>query len=439
MRTQNAWHSSRRLAVSLLLGVLLMSGPLVSNAQAAASPELVALLQDVTMADGSRYHANDNQNVGLDTAKIIPNPQGGYLAVYHHLINNIFQVRLARSSDLLNWTYVVTIEIGASQPTAATLSDGSFVIAYEKDGSGTTCRGSGSCLAFEHYANLTALLAANPAKSIAINRTLSSCNEGTPNIYAATLNPDINRSIINVGFHYFSGCNVDRQAIGTLTNFSSWKVQSDSNLNTLFTNLGTIKGNVGDRDAFFYQGRPYSVVEGQYTKNDYSSWRPYLFDRTSNSLTLLALRTHGGSTSFGNPTFTDLILPDGKRGFVSTEFIFSEGAAPGEAGPLIYYKKYPTQPAPDSTPPTVSITQPANGARVDRLSTITIKASASDSFGVAKVAFYVNGVLTCVSPFSPYSCNWTVPNTSGVTYTIQARAFDTSSNTSVSSVKVTSR
>jgi hypothetical protein len=114
-----------------------------------------------------------------------------------------------------------------------------------------------------------------------------------------------------------------------LTNFSTWKAQTDSNLNTLFTSLGTIKGNVGDRDGFFHQGKPYSLVEGQYTKNDFSTWRPYLFDRTSNSLTSLAMRTHAGSSSFGNPTYTDLTLPDGKKGFVSTQFIFSEGAAPG--------------------------------------------------------------------------------------------------------------
>ena len=432
-------QAARRWAVSVLLGVLLMGSTLSSGARAAASPELVALLEDVAGATGSRYQAHDELGVGLDTAKIIPNPQGGYLAVYHHLLNNSFQVRLARSVNLLDWTYVATLEANASQPTVEKLSDGSFLVAYEKKGSGTTCRGSGSCLGFEHYASAAALLAASPGRTVTVNRTLSSCNEGTPNIYAATLNPDLDHSIINVGFHYFSGCNVDRQAVGTLTNFASWKTQADAKLNTLFTNLGTVKGNVGDRDAFFYQGKPYSLVEGQDTKNDYSTWHPYLYDRTANSLTRLGLRTDQGSTSFGNPTFTDLILPDGQRGFVATQFIFSEGAKPGEAGPLVYYQRYPTQPAPDGVPPTVSITQPANGARVTRLSTITIKASASDTSGVAKVAFYVNGVLTCVSPFAPYSCNWTVPSTPGATYTLQARAFDTSSNASTSSVTVTSR
>jgi Bacterial Ig domain len=423
----------------MVVWVMLVTNTMVHHAHA-APPEPVTLLEDVTGADAHRYRTTDDQNVGMDTAKIIANPQGGYLAVYHHLINNVFQVRLATTSnDLLAWHYVATLENGASQPTVAALSDNSFVVAYEKAGSGTNCRGSGSCLAFEHYRDAAALLGNSSDKKVVLNRTLSSCNEGTPNIYAATLNPDVNHSIINVGFHYFSGCNVDRQAIGTLTNFSTWKVQTDSNLNTLFTNLGTINGNVGDRDAFFYQGRPYSLVEAQARKNDFGTWRPYLFDRTSNSLTPLTLGTDGGSTSFGNPTYTDLVLPGGTRGFIATQFIFSEGAAPGEAGPLFYYKSYPTQPAPDTTAPSVAITQPANGSKVTRLSTVTIKASAADSVGIAKVAFYVNGVLTCVSPFAPYTCNWTVPSPRGVSYTIQARAFDTSANTSTSSVTVTSR
>jgi hypothetical protein len=419
--------------------VMLLTSTMVNNAHAAAPPELVALLEDVTAADARQYRTTDDQNVGMDTAKIIANPQGAYLAVYHHLINNVFQVRLATSNDLLDWHYVATLENGASQPTVAALSDNSFVVGYEKAGSGANCGGSGSCLAFKHYRDATALFGNSHDKAVVLNRTLSSCNEGTPNIYAATLNPDVNTSIINVGFHYFSGCNVDRQAIGTLTNFSTWKVQTDSNLNTLFTNLGTINGNVGDRDAFFYQGRSYSLVEAQFTKNDFGSWRPYLFDRTSNSLTSLTLDTDGGSTSFGNPTYTDLVLPGGTRGFMATQFIFSEGAAPGEAGPLFYYRSYPTQPAPDTTSPTVSITQPANGSKVTRLSTVTIKASAADNVGIAKVAFYVNGALKCVSPFAPYTCNWTVPSPRGVSYTIQTRAFDLSAKTSTSSVTVTSR
>ena len=70
---------------------------------------------------------------------------------------------------------------------------------------------------------------------------------------------------------------------------------------------------------------------------------------------------------------------------------------------------------------------------------MTIKAEASDDVDIAKVAFYINGTLTCVSPFAPYSCNWTVPSTEDVTYMIMAEAFDIASNTASSSVKVRSR
>jgi hypothetical protein len=430
----------RFLVASLLAIVAMSSGMVLRTAHAAGTPlELVTMLQDVSTADQHRYNAVDDQNVGLDTLKIIPNPQGGYLGVYHHLLNGAFQVRLATSTDVLTWHYVTTLQTVASQPTIASLSDGSFVVAFEKEAEGTYCGGAGSCLGFRHYASVEALLSGASDHFLVVNRTLSLCNEGTPNIYAATLQPDITHSIINVGFHYYSGCNVDRQAIGTLTNFASWKTQADANVNTLFTNLGTIHGNVGDRDSFFYRGQAYSLIEAQSIKSDYSTWRPYLFDRTLNTLTQLVLHTNGGSTSFGNPTYTQVRLPGGLIGFVSTEFIFSEGAAPGEGGELIYVRPYPSQPGPDTTPPTVSITQPTNGSRVSRGATITIKANASDDVGVEKVGFSVNGTLTCVSPFASYTCTWTVPSKARVTYTLTATAFDLAGNTASAAVKVTSR
>jgi hypothetical protein len=430
-----------RLVVTVLM--LLVMSPLFGTTAQAAPGDLTTMLQDVKNANGHQYDAHDNDGVGLDTAKIISKPGGGYLAVYHHLIANVFQVRLAQSEDLQAWHDAVTLEGAASQPTIAALSDGSFLVAYEKRGSGTICRGSGSCLGFRHYADIGALLGNDLKKSITVvlNRTLSACHEGTPNIYAATLNPDIMHSVINVGFHYHRDCQLDQQARGTLTNFSAWTAQPDSSINTLFTNYnsGEIKGHVGDRDAFYYEGRPYSLIEAQSTKDDFKTWRPYLFDRKLNSLTMLKLDTPGQSSSFGNPTYTELRIPGGQLGFVSTEFVFSEGAGPAEAGVLVYYSAFPTQPGPDTTPPGVSVTQPADRSTVRRGSAVTVAASASDDVGVAKVAFYVNGTLTCVSPFAPYSCTWTVPPTPGVAYTITARAFDTSSNTAQAVARVTSQ
>lgn len=432
--------SLTRSALALLVSAAV--GSLLVTTVEAAPPELTTMLENVSSAGGHRYNVVDDQGVGMDTAKIISSPQSGYLAVYHHLLSNAFQVRLATSSDLLTWHYVTTLESEASQPTVASLTDGGFLVGYEKRSSATTCGGSGSCLAFRHYASTNALMSNTygAGDTVVLSRSLSSCHEGTPNIYATTLNPDIGHSVINVGFHYHLNCDVDRQAFGTLTNFSSWTAQPDSNVNQLFTGLGTVHGHVGDRDAFFYRGGAYSLIEAQSTKDDYRTWRPYLFDRKLNALTQLNLKTDGGSTSFGNPTYTELrVPPAGRLGFVSTEFAFSEGAAPGEAGALLYFSEYPTQPLPDATRPRAAISQPADGSTVRRGTTVTINASATDDVGIAKVGFFVNGTLICVSPFPPYSCSWSVPSRAGRVYTLTARAFDTSSNTFDASVKVTSR
>ena len=93
----------------------------------------------------------------------------------------------------------------------------------------------------------------------------------------------------------------------------------------------------------------------------------------------------------------------------------------------------------DTIAPTVSITNPANGASVARRTTVTITATASDNVGVTRVEFLVNGALQCTDTTAAYSCNWSVPNTRNQTYQLQARAFDQAGNTATASVQVTSR
>ncbi|HJS23857.1 MAG TPA: PQQ-dependent sugar dehydrogenase [Pyrinomonadaceae bacterium] len=93
----------------------------------------------------------------------------------------------------------------------------------------------------------------------------------------------------------------------------------------------------------------------------------------------------------------------------------------------------------DNTPPTVSITNPANGAIVARKANITITATASDNVGVTRVDFLVNGALQCSDTTAPYSCNWRVPGAMNKTYQLQARAFDQAGNVGTASIQVTAR
>jgi len=171
---------------------------------------------------------------------------------------------------------------------------------------------------------------------------LSNCAEGTPNIYSAVLSPDILHSSIDVGFHYFRNCDVDRQARGTLTDFSSWTASPDASRNTRFEALANppIGGHVGDRDQMVYKTKLYDLHEAQSVKGDTSSWRPYLYDYEQDQLILLNVGTHGGSVSFGNPTFTAIRSPSGRQAVVVTYFLFAQSAAAGEAGTLILYKEY---------------------------------------------------------------------------------------------------
>lgn len=93
----------------------------------------------------------------------------------------------------------------------------------------------------------------------------------------------------------------------------------------------------------------------------------------------------------------------------------------------------------DNTPPTVSITNPANGAIVARKANVTITATASDNVGVTRVDFLVSGALQCSDTTAPYSCAWRVPGAMNKTYQLQARAFDQAGNSATATIQVTAR
>ena len=58
--------------------------------------------------------------------------------------------------------------------------------------------------------------------SFDIPQTLSPCAEGTPNIFSVTDN------VIDIGFHFYDNCIVDRQARGTLTDFNVWQAAPEN-------------------------------------------------------------------------------------------------------------------------------------------------------------------------------------------------------------------
>jgi len=88
----------------------------------------------------------------------------------------------------------------------------------------------------------------------------------------------------------------------------------------------------------------------------------------------------------------------------------------------------------DVTPPTVSLTAPANGATVT--GTISILATATDNVGVSRVEFYVDDVLIGSDTTSPYGATWNSSGVSNGAHTLKAIAFDAGGLANESAVSV---
>jgi hypothetical protein len=93
-------------------------------------------------------------------------------------------------------------------------------------------------------------------------------------------------------------------------------------------------------------------------------------------------------------------------------------------------------PPPDTTPPSVSITAPANGATM--AGTVTVSANASDNVGVASVQFQLDGGnLGAQDTAAPYAVSWNTTGSANGTHTLTAVARDAAGNTRSASVTVT--
>jgi hypothetical protein len=317
------------IAVVAVLAALVTAG---ANGAPQSITSLRKVIENVAGADGKRYNARDDTGRVMDTAKIIQDSSGAYLAVYHSLnqAEGRFHVSVATSTDLLNWTFRYDFGPGTHQPTIHALADGAngYVVAWEQD--------PDNHLSFSYFRDQADLLSGKVARSFDAPQTLSDCAEGTPNIYSVQLNSGINKSVIDVGAHYFWNCDRDRQQRGTLTDFKSWTAAPQPQVDAPILAAG-VQGNIGDRDDFTYARRDYLLIEGQFVKGDFGTWRTFLYDVRAGTADQLAITTDGGSTAFANPSITLLRLPDGRAGFVAGLFLPSEGAAPGESGQLIYY------------------------------------------------------------------------------------------------------
>lgn len=90
--------------------------------------------------------------------------------------------------------------------------------------------------------------------------------------------------------------------------------------------------------------------------------------------------------------------------------------------------------AKDTSPPTISVTQPLNGSTVSR--TIDIMVSAWDESGISKVEFYINAKLVATDSEEPYVYRWNTRSVKNGWHTIMVRAYDSFGNRAEASITV---
>ncbi len=303
-----------------------------------ATPTIQEIIGNISHANIAILGLNDHQGNGMGCAKIIADPAtSGYLAVYGY---GNTQIGIATSTNLKDWTFRAQIDSSATQPYINALPDGSFLVSSEFN------NGGGGHVRLVWFKNRQDLLSGGGSSTtINIPRTLSNCNEGTPNLYSVSLNPDIMHSVISVGQHYHWNCDRDREAMGVLRNFAEWTTAPQSGVNTAVMNgaiaIGAaINGNIGARDYFRYDNHRYNLIEAQYTKGDFGTWNFYLYDwlfGTAEEIEMVS--ADGPLGSIGNPRVSHLIGPDGKPCLVMTGFMFNP-----QVGPALWQRSYTPDP-----------------------------------------------------------------------------------------------
>lgn len=154
---------------------------------------------------------------------------------------------------------------------------------------------------------------------------------------------------VKVGLHYNSDCDLrqlDRQALGTLTNFNTWtatknQIRDDAleNANTPWTDPKGYPGKHGGRDDVSWLGHRYSLGEAQNSTDtpSFANWRWALYDY--DNATAYPVFPKTAYPCVANPKLTRVTDATGRPELVVTGFLFGApaGCAPPEiAGEFSY-------------------------------------------------------------------------------------------------------
>lgn len=374
----------RRFCLLVLLGIA--GGTPVSASRSSSSGwalgRVSEIFSDVRSAADFRYDLKDDTGTQMDCLHVdaILGDKSiwgghGYLGLYHANANGQYSVRLASSPDMMSWTYRRTVVSNADMPFLKRVDkgqDGWLLLAHEQwmnPGSRLPSR-----LGFKLFYNESQLLHGDHFNSYIAPLSVGQQSqlEGTPSIYTATRSTVKGLVVVSadIGFHFNNDEGIDTVASSTLESFGPtvlvprWNnPHEETRYNRMFIDKGAI-GNIGQRAPGTISSMHISLQEaniGKMPPTIWADWRTWIYHfapgegavpsgASGSSASMLNITTHRGSTAIGNPSWHAVPCPSaawipGRNAdldcvFVSY-FVFSEGAAPGEAGVLAFVKPLP--------------------------------------------------------------------------------------------------
>jgi len=279
----------------------------------------------------SKFKLKDDLDRPMNVIKIVKTNENSlnsflYLGIYHVTTSeDNFDLQLAGSNDLFNWSFVTEIDHNAHQGDIVKWNDG-YLIAYEED----KIQGANN-IALKYYENYDHLISNHYTFEKHINTSIHRFGvEGTPDIRNFKGKNPTDGSIL-IGFHYYDGI-IDKLAMGVLQSGNKWTTWKDSLSETNIRDMN-FKGNIGSRKGFKYRGESLTLQEARFVENDWSTWKIML--GLNGYYTEVLISTSKKSKSFANPSIIEI----GNNKYAISLFVPTEGNHPSENnGGVIFLK-----------------------------------------------------------------------------------------------------